>query len=92
MKKLAFAAGLALLAAPAGWACTSNDLHEKMSSFTERYRDLATKNPNKVRELVPRIQGAMERYRQAAAAGKTDYADICKLYDEMNAELDKEGA
>ena len=86
------AAGLAFLAAPAALACNSNDVHEKMSHFVERYKELAQKRPDKVRDIAARIQTAMERYRQAVTAGNTNYSEICKLYDEMNAELDKEGA
>lgn len=92
MKRIPIALLAAGLACAAAEACTTNDVHEKMSHFVERYKDLAQKHPDKVRDIAARIQVAMERYRQAVTAGNTNYAEICKLYDDMNAELDKIGA
>jgi len=82
----------ACLACASAEACTTNDVHEKMSHFVERYKEMAQKHPDKVRDIAARIQVAMERYRQAVTAGNRNYAEICKLYDEMNAEIDKLGA
>jgi hypothetical protein len=92
MKRFSIAIVAAGLASSAAAACTTNDVHEKMSHFVERYKELAQKRPDKVRDIAARIQTAMERYRQAVTAGNTNYAEICKLYDDMNAELDKDGA
>ena len=83
-----FTAGLACGTAQ---ACTTNDVHEKMSHFVERYKDLAQKHPDKVSDIAKRVQAAVERYRQVVTSGNTNYAEICKLYDDMNAELDKLG-
>ena len=58
-----FAAGLACGAAQ---ACTTNDVHEKMSHFVERYKELAQKHPDKVRDVATKIQVAMERHAGAA--------------------------
>lgn len=91
MKRMLIAVFAAGLACASAGACTTNDVHEKMSHFVERYKEVAQKHPDKVRDIAARIQVAMERYRQAVTAGNTDYAEICKLYDEMNAEIDKFG-
>jgi hypothetical protein len=91
MPRILLALLAAGLAGPAALGCTTNDVHEKMSHFVERYKELAQKRPDKVRDVAAKIQVAMERYRAAVTAGNTNYAEICKLYDDMNAELDKLG-
>ena len=91
MKRIVLALFAGVLACSAAQACTTNDVHEKMSHFVERYKELAQKHPDKVGDVAKKIQVAMERYRAAVTAGNTNYAEICKLYDDMNAELDKLG-
>jgi len=89
MRKPLLAALTAALTMPAAQACMVNDVQEKMSNFTQRYQELAQKSPEKLRAFAPKVQAAMEKYRQAASSGTTNYGDLCKLYDELNAELEK---
>ena len=91
MRKTLFAATLAaVLAAPAAHAaCSVTELQQKVSAFTQKYQELAQKNPQKLQEFAPKAQAATQKYQQAASSGSANYDEVCKLYDELNAELEK---
>ena len=91
MKKTLIAAALVLsVAAPyAHAACTQAELQQKVMTFTQKYQELAQKNPQKLQEFAPKAQAATQKYQQSAASGSTNYDEVCKLYDELNDELAK---
>ena len=91
MNKILIGAALvALLAAPAAHAaCSTAELQQKVAKFSQKYQELAQKNPQKLQEFAPKAQAATQKYQQAASSGSTNYDEVCKLYDELNDELDK---
>ncbi|MGH7004125.1 MAG: hypothetical protein ACREIP_09265 [Alphaproteobacteria bacterium] len=91
MKKTLIAATfVAVFAAPAAHAaCTSAELQQKVTTFSQKYQALAQKNPQKLQEFAPKAQAATTKYQQAASSGSANYDEVCKLYDELNAELEK---
>ena len=91
MKKTLLGAALALtVAMPAAHAaCSAAELQQKVQTFTQKYQEVAQKNPQKLQEFAPKAQAAMQKYQQAAGAGTANYDEVCKLYDDLNAELEK---
>jgi hypothetical protein len=90
MKTIVLGAVLALaVAAPAHAACTMEQLQQKIMAFTTKYQEVAQKDGQKAQRFAPKAQEASKKFQDASAKGGTDYAEICKFYDELLVELDK---
>ena len=77
-------AGLALIAALSGSgasACTPDELEAKMNAVAAKVQDLAQKDPQKINDWNQKFAAQPG----AAAPGSID--DLCKLYDQMLADL-----
>jgi hypothetical protein len=76
--------GLVLLAAlsgPSASACTPDELEAKMNAVAAKVQDLAQKDPQKISEWNQKFAA------QPGAAAPSSLDDLCKLYDQMLADL-----
>jgi DNA-binding protein H-NS len=91
MKKTLIGAAFALIvAAPAAnAACTLEQLQQKAMAYSQKVQEVAQKDAQKIQRFAPKAQEAGKKYQEAMAQRGTNYDDVCKLYDELIAELDK---
>ena len=91
MKKTLIVAVLAMLAAApaAAQSCTLEQVQQKVALFSQKYQDMAQKDPQRLQRFAPKAQEATQKYQEIASKGGTNYDAICKLYDDLLAELDK---
>jgi hypothetical protein len=72
---------LAALSGPAASACTPDELEAKMAAVAAKVQDLAQRDPQKINDWNQKFAAQPG----AAAPGSLD--DLCKLYDQMLADL-----
>ena len=91
MKKTLLGTALALvIAAPAAQAaCTMQELQQKAMTYSQKVQALAQKDPQKLQKFAEKAQDVSKRYQESVAKGTTNYDEICKLYDDLNDEMDK---
>lgn len=89
-KPLIGAALALLLAAPAAHAaCTLQELSQKAQAFALKYQEVVQKDMQKAQRFAPKAQEASQKYQESVAQRGQNYDDICRLYDDLIAELDK---
>jgi hypothetical protein len=86
---LAFAAAVAVAVPAAHADCTLEQLQQKAMTYSQKIQDVAQKDPQKLQRFAPKAQEAAKKYQEAQAQRGTNYDDICRLYDEILAELEK---
>ncbi|MCW5770539.1 MAG: hypothetical protein KIT16_02805, partial [Rhodospirillaceae bacterium] len=91
MKKTLLGAALALLVLAPGAhaACTLQDVSQKAQAFAQKYQEVANKDVQRAQRFAPKAQEAAQKYQEAIKQHGQSYDDICRLYDELLAELDK---
>lgn len=91
MKKTLLGAALALLVTmPAAHAaCTVQELTQKAQLFAQKWQEVMQKDMQKAQRFAPKAQEASQKYQESVANRGQNYDDICRLYDELIAELDK---
>ncbi len=92
MKTYLIGAALALaVAAPAAHAaCTLEQLRDKAMAYAQKVQEVAQKEPQKLQKFAPRAEEAAKKYEEALAQRGANYDDLCKLYDELVAELNQD--
>jgi hypothetical protein len=79
---LAGALTLAVLSGSSGYACTPDELQDKITAVSAKIQDLSQRDPQKVNDWSQKIAAQ----QQGTAQPKT-IDELCKLYDEMLAGL-----
>jgi len=73
---------LAALSASAGYACTPDELQAKIAAVSEKLQEVSQRDPQRADELKKKFAAQ----QQGTAEPKT-IDDLCKLYDDMLAEM-----
>ena len=91
MKKTLLGTALALVVAmPAAHAaCTLQELSQKAQLFAQKYQEVVQKDMQKAQRFAPKAEEASKKYQETVAQRGQNYDDICRLYDELIAELEK---
>jgi hypothetical protein len=89
MTLMGVALALIVLAPAAHAACTLEQLQQKAMAYSQKVQEVAQKDAQKLQRFAPRAEEATKKYQAAMAQGGTNYDEVCKLYDELVAELDK---
>lgn len=67
-------------------SCTQADAEKKATELTTKITELASTDPAKLTELMPKVQ---ELATKAASADAADLSATCKALDDIMAELSK---
>lgn len=86
---LAAALTLALSAPAAHAACSLQELSQKAALFAQKYSEVAQKDLQRAQRFAPKAQEASQKYQESVAQRGQNYDDICRLYDDLLAELEK---
>jgi len=91
MKKTLLGTALALVVAmpTAHAACTLQELSQKAQLFAQKYQEVVQKDMQKAQRFAPKAEEASKKYQETVAQRGQNYDDICRLYDELIAELEK---
>ncbi len=89
MSKTAIVAALAagLCAAPHAVACTKAEAQAKADAVSARLQQIAQQNPNRLKAVVPKVEKASQRLREALEKSRNDLDQICKYFDEVLADM-----
>jgi hypothetical protein len=91
MKKILLGAVLALtVAAPSAYAgCTLQELSQKAQTFAHKWQAVVNKDMQRAQRFAPKAEEAGKKFQEAVKQHGQNYDDICRLYDELNDELDR---
>lgn len=91
MRKTLLGTALALAVAVPGAhaACTMQDVAQKAQLFAQKYQEVVNKDMQRAQRFAPKAQEASQKYQEAIKQRGQNYDDICRLYDELLAELEK---
>lgn len=81
------AAVTAVLAAPPAMACSRAQAQAKADAVSARMQQLAQQNRERLKAVVPKVEKASQRLRDALEKNPNDLAEICKYFDEVLAEM-----
>lgn len=82
MKKITLALAFAFVSSTAALACTPEDLQAKATELTNQIQTLVVQDPQKAADVGEKM-AAMQAEMQKA----TDMDGVCKLYDDLLAEI-----
>jgi hypothetical protein len=88
MKSLLTAAvTAALLAAPPALACSKREAQAKADAVSARMQALAKQDPKRLRAVVPKVEKASQKLRDALEKNPNDLNEICRYFDDVLAEM-----
>ena len=89
LSKTALAAAMAgiLCAAPQALACTKAEAQAKADAVSVRLQQIAQNNPNRLKAVVPKVEKASQRLREALDKKPNDLDEICKYFDKVLADM-----
>ncbi|MEQ8699574.1 MAG: hypothetical protein RLT05_23825 [Bauldia litoralis] len=84
---LAVAVTAILCAAPHAVACTKAEAQSKADAVSARLQQLVQQNPDRLKAVVPKVEKASQRLREALEKRTNDLDEICKYFDEVLADM-----
>jgi hypothetical protein len=83
----AAAVAAVLIAAPPALACSKAQAQAKADAVSARMQQLAKNNPQRLKAVLPKVEKASQRLRDALDKNPNDLDEICKYFDDALAEM-----
>ncbi len=77
----------ALLAAPPALACSKAQALAKADAVSARMQVLAKQDPKRLQAVVPKVEKASQKLRDALEKNPNNLDDICGYFDDVLAEM-----